>query len=627
MAKTDEAGMIEKHIEKIILTATVVLLGVVVSMWVWESPRRIELAGSAKLGVLKGEFSPDAVDVEIKKRTERLRKVIDDTPPPTDPVKDYVGKLEAKYGTPYDTREVAGYGTLTGGRKPIDTGTVQVDERYRVKLADLRKRMPVVENPKVNIVHEVVGVARRNADGQVVVAYEERPTAHGVAVFDHGKLRTAWTAILEKSRIAATFVVMNVEVERRIRTPGAAWSKPEIVSTIRRTPIQLPTIPEFNGTNRDEVRRGVMALSNLALQTLILQPDYYDVYDKGQVRSWQFDKPRTRVSDVTSSATVRTPRGPTVAPGRGYRPGVPYGPDRMGPDGPMIGPDGPYGPRPTPIPLTPGAQPGVQPGVPAVPAGPDGAVPDLRKQLNSKEGILEVWFHDAGLVVGVEYQYRVRLSICSPVVGFEADVSKPEEAKALTLTNAWSGWSEVSSAPRLTEFFLVGGWAMRGQGVVEVFTRRWGRAVSERFNVKRGEAIGASVPKTVTPPNSQPELVDIDFATGAVVVDFDFNRKVRLPNSTVVSTTTELVYLDAEGKLRTRVVSTDRSSKEYDVWLAEIKAATTPATPGGPDQPGMPRGPVIDPNDPRYRRRNPLDELPPEWDPEMGPRPPRRPRR
>ena len=625
MAKIDESGMIEKHIEKIILAATLVLLVAVVGLWAWESPRRIELPGSGKLGVMKGEYSPDAVDAELQRRAEALRerRTVIKLPPPEQT--DLAGELEKKYATPYDSRAIISYGPLTSGRKPIPTGgPTDVPKPDRVKLADLRKRIPMAEDPKVNIVHEVVGVAKRDANGQVVVAYEERVAAHGVAVFDHGKLRADWKTILDKSRIAATFVVMNVEVERRSRTPGGPWSKPEIV---RRTPIQLPVIPEFTGLNRDEVRRGVMELSNLALQTLILQPDYDDVYDRGQVRSWQYDKPRTRVSDVTSSATVRTPRGPMVTPGRGYRPGVPYGPDGMGPDGPMIGPDGPYGPYvprvPTPAPLNPGVQPGV-PGAPVVPAAPAGAVPNLQRQLDSKEGILEIWFHDAGLAVGVEYQYCARLTICNPMVGFEADVSKPEEAKVLTLTNAWSGWSDASAAPRLTEFFLVGGWAMRGQGVVEVFTRRWGRAVSERFNVHRGEAIGGSVPKTVAPPNSQAELVDIDFATGAVVVDFDFDRKVLLPNSTVVSTTTELVYLDAEGKLRTRVVSTDRSRTEYDAWRAEIKAAAGPATPAGPD---TPRGPKVDPNDPRYRRRNPLDgpmEPPPDWDQEMGPGPRRR---
>jgi len=225
-----------------------------------------------------------------------------------------------------------------------------------------------------------------------------------------------------------------------------------------------------------------------------------------------------------------------------------------------------------PAPVTPRPSEPAAPGVPEIVA----AVPDLEAQLNHPQGILEIWAHDTALDEAVEYSYRVRLVLLNPLFGKLKGVEKPADANKLQLTTPWSEWSEPVLVKRAAQFFLTGTNPQQEMVAVRVYTQKWGQVVAENFNVRRGEPIGRKVTKRLETFGGELRETEVNFETGAVAVDFDFARRVRVPNSSIVRSTTEMVYLDAEGRLRSRTLFADQISerrKELEAQLAQAAAA------------------------------------------------------
>jgi hypothetical protein len=229
---------------------------------------------------------------------------------------------------------------------------------------------------------------------------------------------------------------------------------------------------------------------------------------------------------------------------------------------------------PTPLPRAPIAPPPLPPPVSEAlaPSAPEvAAVLPLAQQIEHPDGIMEVWFHDTGnLVEGQSYRYRYRVVLLNPLALRFRDVANEADAKVLTLTTEWSPWSDAQTVHRPTRFFVVGHSPQTQIVGVEVFTQKWGQRVHWRFNVARGEPIGSSVTMDMLPlVGEKVEAVSVDFSTGAVAVDFDFEKRVRRPNTQVELPTAEMLYLDADGRLRTRTQSEDEGSKEYDALKRE----------------------------------------------------------
>ncbi len=209
-------------------------------------------------------------------------------------------------------------------------------------------------------------------------------------------------------------------------------------------------------------------------------------------------------------------------------------------------------------------------------------VPSLEEQLRNPAGILEVWFHDqTGLEEGLSYSYSFRLVVVNPVVGRFNLVKDKKDAEVVTLSTPWSDWSEPVPVKRPTEFFLVGHAPQIGTVEIDVFTQRWGQRVKSRFTVAAGEPIGADVPvELVRLDTGKPEKITVSFKTGAVAVDFDFNRKQRIPGTSFYRTTTEMLYLDARGDLRTRTEFEDKNSPRYKELLQEVNQAASSTVAG-----------------------------------------------
>jgi len=173
--------------------------------------------------------------------------------------------------------------------------------------------------------------------------------------------------------------------------------------------------------------------------------------------------------------------------------------------------------------------------------------------LDNPAGILEVWFHDTNLKEGMTYSYQLRLVLVNPLLGRFQDVANKDDAKVKFVRTPWSQWSDPVSVKRPTEFFLVGSAPPMGTVTVEVFTQQWGQWVSHRFRIGQGQPIGEEVRKKLLrlDGDDQKETL-VNFKTGAITVSFNFKKRQQIPGTDFFRTTTELLYLDARGKLRTR---------------------------------------------------------------------------
>ncbi len=583
MARTEEASLVERHVEKAVLAATAVLLVLALLFKVVSSPRKIELNGFTGAGRLRmpvEKFPPEEVDQQLLRRGAALEDLLEKSPILAQEPPDYPGLLEGQFQTPYDPYRVQGFVQLVSGRKTSEVKGPAPTERKRPGLRDLTP-LPRPEAPIVKIAHEVVRIAQAGGGGY---DYKETVAGHGAAVFPHGELLKKWREALEKSGIPPIFVVSATEVQRRRRLPGGAWSAPETISIVRRRPNPLPPLPgKFDGKDLDGLRKAIAALAQN--QKWILEPEYYDIYgpDRKWV-SWMIHKPRTRVSDL-QGIPAGTPAAPTT-PARPATPTTPATPRAPGqlPRAPRQLPYGPggaggYTGGPDPRRRYPDVLPARRP-APTPPAGPGAPqvtaqVLPLQRQLDDPKGILEVWFHEMDLAVSTEYAYRVRLVVINPLVGEAQDVAKPADAEVVMLTTPWSDWSGPASVKRPTRFFVVGGSEQQGIVVVRAFAKKWGQTVSTRFTILRGQPINASAAADVLLPSGETKRTAVEFQTGALAVDFNFQRKQRLANTEHVRSTTELLYLDADGELRTRTEASDRASKQYKDLDEEVKTAAS----------------------------------------------------
>ncbi len=193
------------------------------------------------------------------------------------------------------------------------------------------------------------------------------------------------------------------------------------------------------------------------------------------------------------------------------------------------------------------------------------SIPLLEKQLSNPAGIVEVWFHDTNLEEGMTYSYRLRVVLVNPLLGWSSDVIDKDEAKVIALKTPWSDWSGQVDVRRPTEFFVVGYAKQMKTVEIEVFTQQWGQRIKHRFKIHKGEPIGGDVAKELVQLDSgEVQSKVVSFKTGAIAVDFDFGKKVRVKGMNYSPSTMELLYLDAQGKLCTRTEIEDMKSPRYN---------------------------------------------------------------
>ncbi len=624
MARKEDAGLIEKNVEKVVLGAAAVILIVAGIHWGLSSPRRVKLETDALgIGMPPKGYSPEEVDQALKTASERLETMLNRKGADVKHLPDYVTRLAGIYKNPYDDQKVHPSVPFGPGHVPperIDPGKTLEPP----KLADLLP-LPKPEEPLVKVCREVQVVLMPDGGGEYregeykKAEYKEVDAAHGVVVFNHGKVLKKWQEALKGTYVSAQVVFVAVETQRRYQMPDGSWSRPEPVPMVVMPDAPtLPTVPTPDGKNLLEIQQMVNELAWISNQKYIIEPPYYDIiWPDRRTGTWQTrnNKPRTHVSDLLeqeaekpatpdlmmkerdSTERLAAERRAAAAAAERRRAAAAAierrrastGLERGGlPGGGLPGERRPGGGLPgggldregverRPIERRP------------VPAGPVRAdripteidapmlvlIPTLQEQLDNPAGIIEAWFHDTSLTEGMTYSYSVRLVLINPLLGRFKDVADKDDAKVQTLKTPWSDWSKSAKVERPAEFFLVGSAPQMGTVEVEVFTQRWGQRVNHRFRVGPGEPIGGDVNKDMLQlGDDKPTSTVVSFRTGDIAVSFDFEKKQRVPGTDFFrTTTTELLYLDADGKLRTRTRFADESSSRYKELLNEVRQA------------------------------------------------------
>lgn len=185
-----------------------------------------------------------------------------------------------------------------------------------------------------------------------------------------------------------------------------------------------------------------------------------------------------------------------------------------------------------------------------------------------EKGMPAVWFHDDTVEPGKTYQYRMRLKLWNRYVGRLRALQDPEQAKRAVILGDWSSPSDPITVTPTTHFYVKGG---RETASLDVWKWRAGRWIRQAFDVGVGDVIG-EVRKTKTgelDAQGDEERVDVDFTTGAIVLDVraDDNVPLRQSGKDGAFRYSEkksftVIYLDpADGQVKEKTQILDRNDR------------------------------------------------------------------
>ncbi|NQU76786.1 MAG: hypothetical protein HQ546_10790, partial [Planctomycetes bacterium] len=199
-------------------------------------------------------------------------------------------------------------------------------------------------------------------------------------------------------------------------------------------------------------------------------------------------------------------------------------------------------------------------------------------------GIVQIWLHDVTPQAGQTYRYRLRLQVMNPLFSYDSSVEDPEHASRLSL-EAVSDWSEPINIAPATEYFVVGGSEETGKVNFEIFRLALGQWLQHKASFTPGEIVGTKESRRCLDPMDARlalEPKEIDFDTGCILVDCDFNKQIA--TSGFKQTTVEATVLTPAGKLMVRNRQEDQKSKRYRELQTKAKEhadeITRVASPG-----------------------------------------------
>jgi len=280
MAKTDEMSFLGQHVEKIVLGVCV--LGLVYAMfhWVLLAPERADVpAPDGK------PTRPHAVDGKLLDKADELVRMTErgtrDDVLAVPPYSRIVKRLRER---PFaEGLTVTDLGTPRQARAAPE----KLEARKSVSLADMTEVIPPPSAPKV-------------AGGAELLKRDEKYDVfafHGVAEFPRAKLLENWRKRLEGTALPGTRVVVaGVAVQRRQVLPGGTGGQPTNIPRISipdqtGQPPKPVNIPDYTGSNAEEVAQAVGMLGEDARQTAILQAAYWPVWSEGAWHKWNSLKP------------------------------------------------------------------------------------------------------------------------------------------------------------------------------------------------------------------------------------------------------------------------------------------------------------------------------------------------
>jgi hypothetical protein len=186
------------------------------------------------------------------------------------------------------------------------------------------------------------------------------------------------------------------------------------------------------------------------------------------------------------------------------------------------------------------------------------------------------FFDDSTMTIGPSYRYRVQLVVVNPLLTYDDAVAKDHQAEARQkfLTSKPGQWSDPVSVHREVYFFITGANPLANKMTVTVYARQWGQWVAKSFDVQVGEFVGGVEKVDLMDPMGRgKKSADVDFSTGCVAVRLDFKK--MLSRKGFNYRTCEMLYVDAEGRLQSRLKAwDDGSDRRKELEEAVRKAAT-----------------------------------------------------
>ena len=532
MAKSDDPGFIEQHIEKLVLGAALVIF--LIGLFTWK------LAPSPTVQLRSGPVPSDKVDSRLLDRINDRIKDIEAQPLGDIPIPPKIAdEIDKRINDPYP-RDLGRVAALSEGfwKNEVAEESPDLLEIAHVDNVLAGPGIPVagmtrgvLEIPKVNI----------PAGGAPLpdVQVKEDHIAITVCDFNIKDVRDILRTILKNTPISPRISVYDQETQVSMRRladgPNAEWSQPisfasEMLPFEEDTrlggrgfapgpvaqKLTPPEIPDFD--SNDPVTSATAISAALKLrhkwQEVLLQP--------GCRRFYNF---KTRMTAPFVSWKTRLVETPGIKAMWDFA-------------------------------LVKGSGGGVAPADPLLPKAAMVAPFAMQRQ----GGIIHVWSFYKDVKPGMEYKFRTRLKLINPLFTRIRDVKNPKDAEVKFISTKWSQWSKPESLIRDQKFFFVGGSTTTRQATLHVYTRIFDQMVLGKFNgVTTGAFIGGMLPINLINPHTGGviEKQPVDFSTASLVVDLDF--KVKVPRSGAVTSTEtkQMYFLDPDNKLRSKLESAD----------------------------------------------------------------------
>lgn len=164
------------------------------------------------------------------------------------------------------------------------------------------------------------------------------------------------------------------------------------------------------------------------------------------------------------------------------------------------------------------------------------------------ERMMPIVAYDMTPVPGHTYTYRIRYEVLNMFAGNTGELLDPADATKVTVFSGWSPETRPVTIESDTYFYLTKADNGKAEVTVAVYKKKGRDAARQAtFKVKVGDEIGGEKRRGKT---------RMDFSTGAVCLDINFNRKIN--GKTDVS----IVYVDlSDGSVHEKLLSVDKKDK------------------------------------------------------------------
>ncbi len=566
MAKGGETNFLVQHIEKIVLAICICLFVFVLIQFVASSPRQ------------GGGMAPAQVDKKILDQAQNKQDSYQREKPTVENVPDFLKQFEdARKGSFQIDQTI----NLTPPTKGINLAFAP-GESQPIALADITP-IPQPGKPLSWAGWEVPSNQGDPAD---------EVTCHVVAVYPWAELVKKWNSVLKDNpRIPVSLVAVAVKAEIQQMNQDGSWSPAKNANVTtpmmydsRGSWIGPPALPAYDGIDVRPIRQAVALMSDNKLQELILQPEYFDIWRSSDASwgSWAIHLPKTTVHDIKADSQTNQPiPSRSAQPGRSYDPESSSrrsrGRDEGGRESRSYDPEAPRrrsrsrdeGGR-----ESRSYEQSISPSKTESQASKTGLVSLYRQK---QSGQILLWIHDNSLEPMKAYRYRIQLSLVNPLFTYDREVKNKEDATIPTIESPWSEWSDTVFIPNTNEFHLIGQNPDAGEVRIQVYGQALGQRLRKNFPVALGEKIGKRKPaKVVDLITGQRVSREVNFDTGSYAVHIDFDKEVYVNNLPRPQKTAEVIFLDANGQLRSKLLALDDDSDRQKQLIKQTKDSAPP---------------------------------------------------